>query len=158
MISKLIPDEYTVYLSRDFISTNYGSTRESCIFNCFHFAFNSAAWTSTQHSLPFYIQLFRSWDQIKESAAVLLINRRRQRHRQRRARRQAWVYPRPQGWFEEMYTDRLPSSHLERPFQDNTGNIRFYLLVERDLQKEERESKFIEITAFVQKDDKLSSK
>ena len=28
----------------------------------------------------------------KESAAVSLINRRRQRHRQRRARRQAWVY------------------------------------------------------------------
>ena len=39
----------------------------------------------------------------KESAGVSLINRRRQRHRQRRARRQAWVYPRPQGWFEEMY-------------------------------------------------------
>ena len=33
----------------------------------------------------------------KESAAVSLINRRRQRHTQRRARRQAWVYPRPQG-------------------------------------------------------------
>ena len=43
----------------------------------------------------------------KESAAVSLINRRRQRHRQRRARRQAWVYPRPQGWFEEMYNNRL---------------------------------------------------
>ena len=43
----------------------------------------------------------------KESAAVLLINGRRQRHGQRRACRRAWVYPRPQGWFEEMYINRL---------------------------------------------------
>ena len=64
----------------------------------------------------------------KESVAVSLINRRRQRHRQRRGRRQAWVYPRPQGWFEEMYNNRpAPSSLLERPFQGNTGNIRFHL-------------------------------
>ena len=38
----------------------------------------------------------------KESAAVSLIHLRRLRHRQRRARRQAWVYSRPKRWFEEM--------------------------------------------------------
>ena len=43
----------------------------------------------------------------KESAAVSLVDRRRQKHRQRRAHRQAWVYPRPQGWFEQMYNKQL---------------------------------------------------
>ena len=43
----------------------------------------------------------------KESAAVSLINIRWQRQRQRRTHRQAWVYPRPQGWFKEMYNNRL---------------------------------------------------
>ena len=74
----------------------------------------------------------------KESAAVSLIHRRRQILRQRRARRQAWVYPRPQGWFEEMYNNRLLRSLWKDHFRVTRETFDFICqLVERDLQKED---------------------
>ena len=79
----------------------------------------------------------------KESAAVSLINRRRQR--QRRARRQAWVYPRQKGWFEEMYNNRLLRALWKDHFRVTGETFDFICqLVERNsnTRANERENKF----------------
>ena len=74
----------------------------------------------------------------KVRAAVSLIDRRRQKHRQRRALRQAWVYPRPQGWFEEMYNNPLLRALWKDHFRVTRETFDFICqLVERDLQKED---------------------
>ena len=74
----------------------------------------------------------------KESAVVSLIDRRWQKHRQRRVHRQAWVYPRPQGWFEEMYNNRLLRALWKDHFRVTRETFDFICqLVERDLQKED---------------------
>ena len=81
----------------------------------------------------------------KESAAVSLINRRRKRHRQRRARRQAWVYPRPQGWFQVMYNNRLLRALWKDHFRVTRETFDFICkFVERDSNKHanEQENKF----------------
>ena len=64
----------------------------------------------------------------KESAAVC----RRQRHRQRRARRQAWVYPRQQGWLEEMYDNRLLRALWKDHFRVTRETFDFILKVVKD--------------------------
>ena len=75
----------------------------------------------------------------KESAAVSLIDGRRQKHRQRRAHRQVWVYPRPQRWFEEMYNNRLLRAPWKDHFRVTREKFDFICqLVERDLQKEDK--------------------
>ena len=81
----------------------------------------------------------------KESAAVSLINRRRQRHAQRRARRQAWVYPRPQGWFKKMYNNWLLRALWKDHFRVTRETFDFICqLVERDsnTRANERGNKF----------------
>ena len=102
----------------------------------------------------------------KESAAVSLINRRWQRHRQRRARRQAWVYPWPQGWFGEMYNNRLLPALWKTCEGGRISSVEIH--VRSNTCANEQKNKFhvykiwihkcIVITVFAQKDDKLSTK
>ena len=71
-------------------------------------------------------------------AAVSLIKQRRRRIRERRLHRQAWVYPRPQGWFEEMYNNRILRALWKKHFRVTRETFDFICqLVERDIQKED---------------------
>ena len=85
----------------------------------------------------------------KESAAVSLINCtcRRQRHGQRRARRQAWVFPQLQGWFEEIYDNRLLRALWKDHFRVTRETFDFIcqlveIHVRSNTRANERENKF----------------
>ena len=68
-----------------------------------------------------------------------LITHRRRTLRERAAlRRQAWVYPRPQEWFEEMYRNRNLEALWKKHFRVTRDTFDYICqLIEGDLQKED---------------------